>query len=89
MSQNIFATETFQKWCELQGEKEYNFHCLHCAIGQYLVDKGIKLRSIGYDAWSDGPGNWHKIPAGWSHAAINEPHNFQALSERLKRLMPR
>jgi len=85
MSKNIFTTEAFAEWTAKQGNQDYQFNCGNCAIAQYLTSKGLQVTSIGYRYWRDN-NEAVSIPAGWSEAANQFPHNFQDLTTRLKAL---
>jgi len=91
MSKNIFSNEAFAEWCEQQGDKKYNYYGNYlypyqqrCAIHQYLISKGVNVKSVTAHHWYDENNISHNLPKDWALPACQHPWNFKDLAKRLQ-----
>ncbi len=82
---NPLTREAFAEWCEKQpADKEYDYWCRNCAIGQFMTASGFEVEAVGLGRVITSDGEEFRIPRLLDRASFEEPRSFGALASRLR-----
>ncbi len=82
----VFSLQNLVSWTEQQpAEKEYDFWCDRCYLGQYFEAHGFKIRMIGVGTVTfKGRHKARALPPHFGDIAMTRPHTFGAALDRAK-----
>jgi hypothetical protein len=86
--QVMFSLENLVAWSEKQpADKEYDFWCDQCFLGQYFEDHGFRIRMIGVGTVTFKGHETRQLPPGFNEIAQQTPHTFGAALGRARRML--
>jgi len=85
-----FSLESLIAWAEKQPtDKEYDFWCNECYLGQYFEDHGFKINMIGTGTVTFSDSTCRELPRHFNRIAQTTPHTFGAALERARKIAER
>ena len=86
MSKQIGTLQDFADWAgTMPADGRYDYECTDgCAIFQYVKSRGLPVRRVAGDYWSDTDHRTHPMPDGAAinHVAARSPWTFGAARQR-------
>ena len=90
---DVFSLENLVAWAEKQpAEKEYDFCCTQCYLGQYFEAHGYQVAMLGTDnvTFVDrGKARRVDLPPHFNAIAQDEPRTFGAALSRARKALAR
>lgn len=81
-----FKLESLIAWAKKQPpEKEYDFWCNRCYLGQYFEAHGYEIQMIGTGTVTFEGGSCVDLPPHFNRIAQTEPHTFGAALARARK----
>jgi len=83
-----FSLESLIAWAEKQpADKEYDFWCNECYLGQYFEDHGFQVTMIGIGTVTFKGHQTRQLPPGFNDIAQRTPHTFGAALDRARKAL--